>query len=101
MVNVANLNPEPFKEILDGKKRSEWRIRRRLDSRLEAVKVGEPVFLLEIGKSTRAIEASVRAAMRFDYENGMCQYAIRLKDPKLINVPGIRKLQGWHRREKL
>jgi hypothetical protein len=102
MLNVANLEARHFAAILSGRKRTEWRHRvRGFDSRLEAVTVGEPVALLEIG-SNRMIQATVRAKSKFEYDDGSATYAIRLADPKLKTAPaGLRKLQGWHRRQTL
>ena len=100
MINIANLKPEYFAEILAGRKRTEWRLRKRQDPRLDAIERGEPIILLEIG-STRAIRATVRAIMRFSYRSGNQLYAIRLLNPCLMHAPGVRKIQGWSRRAKL
>lgn len=100
MLNVANLKPVYFEEFLSGRKRTEKRWRRRIDSRLESVEPGEPVILLEIG-SDRAIEAIVRAKMRFDYPDGTHLYSIRICNPVQVVAVGVRKIQGWHRRERL
>lgn len=99
MLNVANLKPEPFAAIAAGRKATEWRWRRSIDPRLESVQDGEPIVLLEIG-STRAIRATVRHIMRFDYCRGHL-YAVRLASPRVTSAPGVRKIQGWHRRERL
>ncbi len=98
MINVANLDSKSFAAILAGRKRTEWRYRRRPDARLEAVAIGEPIVLLEIG-SERAIKATVRAVVRFDGSGYL--YGIRLLKPRLTSAPGVRKIQGWHRRERL
>lgn len=101
VVNVANLDREHFERFLSGAKRTEWRWRSRIDPRLEAVTTGEPLYLLEIG-SSRAIEATVRAMIRFDYPaHASHVYAVRVADPRLVDAPGIRKIQGWHRRAAL
>ncbi len=99
MLNVANLKPEHFERILSGAKRTEWRWRRKPDARLEAVKDGELIALLETG-SDRMISATVRRCIRFDYRDGCC-YAVRLANVQLGRAPGIRKVQGWHRRPAL
>lgn len=99
MLNVANLYPEHFNRILSGAKRTEWRARKRPDSRLESVRAGEPIVLLETG-SNRAIRATVAAANRFDCDEGHV-YGIRIKQPELFSAPGVRRIQGWHRRESL
>jgi hypothetical protein len=101
MLNVANLRSEPFEAILSGRKRTEWRWRRRADGRLDSIEPGEIVMFLEIG-TDRAIAATVRAVMRFEYDGGYrYQYAIRICKPRLLRAAGIRKLQGWHRRRTL
>ena len=100
MFNVANLKSEYFQAILDRKKSTEWRRRKRVDPILEKVTLGEKIALLEIG-SARCILATVTAEVRFDYPDGHCLYAIRLGRPELVNAPGIKKIQGWNRREKL
>jgi hypothetical protein len=94
------VKPVYFRAIFDGLKRTEWRFRRRVDPRLEAIEIGEPIVLLEIG-SDRAIKAKVRAIIRFDYLDGGHLYAIRLANPRLSTAPGVRKVQGWHRRRSL
>ena len=99
LLNVANLKAEYFSRIVAGTKRTEWRWRKRPDARLEAITIGEPIALLEIG-SDRCIRATVRATMRFSYPTGYL-YAIRLLKPRLTTAPGVRKVQGWHRRAKL
>jgi hypothetical protein len=99
VLNVANLKPEYFANIVAGRKRTEWRWRRKSDARLDAIERGEPIVLLEIG-SDRCICAIVRAIMRFSYPDGYL-YAIRLLNPRLGTAAGIRKIQGWQRRVQL
>jgi hypothetical protein len=85
VLNVCNLKPEYFAAIARGRKSTEWRWRRRPDARLEAVAIGEPIALLEIG-SDRCLRATVRAVVRFDYPDH-CLYAIRLLKPRLTSAP--------------
>ena len=99
MLNVANLNPEHFRAIVAGGKRTEWRWRRKSDARLDAIERGEPIVLLEIG-SDRCIRATVRAIMRFSYPTGYL-YGIRLLQPRVGTDAGVRKIQGWQRRVQL
>jgi len=108
MLNVACLNKVPFGEILSGEKRNEYRIRKRPDPRLEAVRRGEALIFLERG-SDRAIQCTVVDCQRFDphdpddpdgdYDN-YC-YDIAFRNVKLFSAPGVRHLQGWSRREGL
>lgn len=99
MLNVANLKPQFFDAFLAGAKRTERRWRTRLDGRLEQIERGEPIALLEIG-SDRCIRAEIIGVLRTDYDDG-CLYSIRIREPRLTTAPGVRKIQGWHRREKL
>jgi hypothetical protein len=109
MLNVACLNKAPFREILSGEKRNEYRIRKRPDPRLEAVQPGERLVFLERG-TDRALECSVVGVERFDphdpndpdgdYDN-YC-YDIQIaEDVSLFAAPRARHLQGWSRRESL
>jgi ASC-1-like (ASCH) protein len=95
MINVACLDPQYFRAILEGRKRTEQRIRKRPDSVLEAIRPGELVILLE-RRSTRALVAHVRHVKRFD-RDGIHKYCIRIDTPELIQSD-LRHLQGWHRR---
>jgi hypothetical protein len=97
VINIANLKSIHFAAILSGAKRTEWRWRIRPDATLSAIERGEKVLLLEIG-SHRAIRATVRAVVRFDYPYGHL-YAIRLLAPRLAHEPhSERRIQGWIRR---
>jgi len=98
MISVANLYPEHFARILSGAKRTERRLRKRPDARLEAIAPGETVYLLECG-TDRAIRATVVTVLRFDYP-GEHLYAIRISRPELTSAH-IRKIQGWSRRASL
>jgi hypothetical protein len=113
MINVANLKPVHFQAFIDGRKRTERRIRRRIDPRLEKIELGELVVMLEIG-TRRAFVATIRHVIRFDYDRiwtndddpqdrrqigSYYQYAIRLQDVELLTLDEpVRKIQGWHRR---
>ena len=99
MLNVANLEPYWFAAILAGTKRTEYRHRRRIDPRLEAITRGEPLALLERG-SDRVIHAVVVRVIRRQHEYGY-QYAIAFNDVRAGRAQRIRKLQGWHRRTTL
>jgi hypothetical protein len=100
VLNVANVEKTYFAAFLSGRKRTEKRWRKRVDARLEAVKAGEPVVLLEIG-SDRALRGTVSHIMRFDYPEGGYLYSVRVCALALIKAAGVRKIQGWHRRERL
>ena len=98
MINVACLYPAPFASILAGTKRTEWRLRKRPDSRLEAIRPGELVRFHEC-RSTRLLTCIVRAVRRFDRPTGHL-YAIRVSAPTLGHSTA-RHLQGWQRRAAL
>jgi|SRR5215467_9612764 len=99
MLNVANLEPVYFKRFLSGQKKIETRWRTRVDARLEAIEVGEPIVLLEIG-SERGLRGVIGSVTRRDYTDGYL-YKIRVQSPVLFRAPGVRKIQGWHRRKDL
>jgi hypothetical protein len=108
MLNVACLNRAPFREILSGEKRNEYRIRKRPDPRLEAVHPGERLIFLERG-SDRALECTVSGCQRFDPHDPTdpdgdypeyC-YDVAFTGVRLIAAPGARHLQGWSRRDSL
>lgn len=99
MISVANLDPVHFEHILSGAKRTERRLRKRLDPRLEAIAPGETLWLLECGTS-RAIRATVVTVLRFDHPDYPHLYAIRLARPELTTAT-VRKIQGWSRRASL
>lgn len=94
MINVACLDSQYFDAILAGRKRTEERIRKRPDSRLENIRPGELVILLE-RRTTRTLVAPIRAVKRFGVP-GRYSYRIRLGTPTLTrsNRP---HLQGWQR----
>jgi len=108
MVNVACLNRQPFADILSGEKRNEFRLRQRIDPRLEAVRSGEEVVFLERG-SDRALWCNVVDVVRFGPEDDpewrpgdppYC-YDIKIRNVRLADAPGVRHLQGWNRVERL
>jgi hypothetical protein len=57
MTNVACLYPRHFAKIVAGRKQTERRLRKRIDSRLESIQAGERILFLEC-RTQRAIEAS-------------------------------------------
>jgi hypothetical protein len=71
----------------------------RIDPRLEAVRPGERLCLLEIG-SDRVIHAVVVRVSCRPHE-GRYRYAITFSDVRPGRAQGVRKIQGWHRRESL
>ncbi len=95
MINVACLDPQYFRAILEGRKRTEQRIRKRPDSRLENIRPGELLILLE-RRTNRALVCSIRAVKRFD-RDGLHKYCIRLSAPQLTHSD-LKHLQGWQRR---
>jgi hypothetical protein len=94
-LNVANLYPEWFQEILDGTKRVEYRDRQGLDARLEAVTKGEALVLRET-RSSRAVLARVRGRRRRKLRGGY-RYAIAFTLVARSVVVLGPKRQGWHR----
>ena len=99
MINVACLYPQYFRAILEGRKRTEWRDRKGIDSRLEQIRPGELVVLQE-SRTDRVLVATVRQVKRFRRGAGY-RYGIRLTTPILDTAPGVRHLQGWQRRDSL
>lgn len=99
MINIACLYPRYFQAIVDGRKQTEWRDRIRPDSRMEAIRAGELIILLEC-RSTRAIMAIVRHVKRFRRHGGY-RYGVRFSCPVLTDAPNMKHLQGWHRRATL
>lgn len=99
MINVACLYPQYFRAILEGRKQTEWRDRKRPDSRLERVRPGE-IIVLQESRTDRVIIATVRHVKRFRRHDGY-RYGIRLAEPVLDSAPGVKHLQGWQRRDNL
>ena len=99
VINVACLYPHHFRAILEGRKRTEWRDRKRPDRRLESIKAGELIVFQE-ARSDRVILATVYHVKRFRRASAY-RYGIRLAEPMLDYAPGIKHLQGWQRRDTL
>ena len=99
MINIACLYPQYFRAILEGRKRTEWRDRKDIDSRLESIRHGE-LLVLQESRSDRIILATVRHVKRFRRGSGY-RYGIRIATPILSSAPGIKHLQGWQRRATL
>jgi len=99
MINVANLYPEYFQAIAEGRKRIEIRKRLRRDPRLESINIGERVALLECG-SDRIIWAQI-VRIEKALHHGLYCYYIHLSNISITSMPGIKKIRGWHRRESL
>jgi hypothetical protein len=98
VINIACLYPQHFARILSGVKRTEWRKRKGPDSRLDAVKPGEELILLEC-RSTRTLRTRVTRIRRHRDLTGYV-YAIQFSRPELT-VSTLPHLQGWHRRASL
>jgi hypothetical protein len=88
----------PIKSFAN-RKRTEWRDRKGIDARLEAIRTGELIVLQE-SRTDRVIIAIVRHVKRFRRRHGY-RYGIRIAEPMLDRAPAVRHLQGWQRREKL
>lgn len=101
VLNVANLKQQFFQAVADHRKDYEYRIRSKPDARLDAIRPGEPIALLECG-SRRVILATITAFDRM-YSVGEYVYQIRIsRKRQLIETPiSLKKIQGWHRRQKL
>jgi len=95
MVNIACLYPEHFARIVAGRKRTEWRKRKSADPRLEAVRPGEDLMLLEC-RSMRALRTRVMCIRRYRDTSGWI-YAIQFEPPELT-LSTLPHLQGWQRR---
>ena len=96
-LNVCNVETCYFARIVGGLKQTEWRLRRKLDARLEAVEAGEPLLIRECG-SDRCQRAVVVHKLRFAYANGNFVYAVRFRLEGLTFSDNTQKLQGWNRR---
>jgi hypothetical protein len=55
MINVACIEKAWFKEVLDGTKTKQYGIRKRKDSRLENIRIGELLYLCEKGSQRVAL----------------------------------------------
>lgn len=96
MINIACLYQQYFRAILEGRKQTEWRDRKRPDVRLERVRPGEKVVLQE-SRTDRVIIATVRHVKRFRRHGGY-RYGIRLERHHTVEyLPGLPHLQGWQR----
>ena len=111
-VHVANLDvheyPEVYDQILTGRKRTEYRYRRRRDGTLDQLRAGQAIVLWETGRAGRALVARCTEVRRVVHHadgdptnnalpNVQLLYEIDFTRPRRITVAG-RRLQGWRLR---
>ena len=97
ILNVAQLLPVWYAQVLSGEKTREYRDRRNVDPRLEAVTTGELLLLREC-RSDRALLAYVLKRGRRRTKAGY-RYTITLKMKEPVRVLGPKR-QGWQRTER-
>lgn len=99
MINIACVDRRWFQEIVDGTKTVEYRIRKRVDPRFEAIRAGEKLFICEKG-SQRVIEATIKYCLRRTRPDFLIEYSVKFEFLTLCNL-NIRHLQGWIRCKSL
>lgn len=100
-VHIAGLEPVYFQEIKAGKKRTEYRVRKRPDKTIESLDVGTPIVFFETG-GTSAILCACEDWERWDgqFADGSHGFEYRIKIQYLRNLsPAEAKKathqQGW------
>lgn len=94
MINIATIEKALFQEILDGMKTTEYRKRKRTDSRLEKVRPGELLYLCE-KDSERVAECKITGIHITEYLEYI-EYAVHFQFKKLLML-SIRRPLGWIR----